>query len=39
LGRFYPELRDCLLLSVTAVNSRSDIEALAAGIGKSAGNM
>jgi glycine dehydrogenase subunit 1 len=39
LGRFYPELRDCLLLAVTEVNARPDIEALAAGIGKSAGNI
>jgi glycine dehydrogenase subunit 1 len=34
LGRFYPELRDCLLLCVTEVNARSNIEALAAGLGK-----
>jgi len=38
LGRFYPELKDCLLLAVTEVNARSDIEALAAAIARSAGN-
>ncbi|MDQ7822011.1 MAG: aminomethyl-transferring glycine dehydrogenase subunit GcvPA [Candidatus Eremiobacteraeota bacterium] len=30
LGRFYPSLADCLLFSVTEMNSREDIEALAA---------
>jgi glycine dehydrogenase subunit 1 len=34
LERFYPELRDCLLLCVTEVNARSDIEALAVGLAK-----
>ncbi|HSB82223.1 MAG TPA: aminomethyl-transferring glycine dehydrogenase subunit GcvPA, partial [Candidatus Methylomirabilis sp.] len=33
LGRFYPELSDCLLVCVTEQNSREEIEALAKALG------
>ncbi len=33
LGRFYPELADCLLLCVTEQNSREEIDALARAMG------
>ncbi|MBI3989384.1 MAG: aminomethyl-transferring glycine dehydrogenase subunit GcvPA [candidate division NC10 bacterium] len=34
LGRFYPELADCLLFTVTEQNSRGEIEALAEALGE-----
>jgi glycine dehydrogenase subunit 1 len=33
LGRFYPELSDCLLLCVTEQNSREEIDALCKAMG------
>jgi glycine dehydrogenase subunit 1 len=33
LSRFYPELKDCLLVCVTEQNSREEIDALAKGLG------
>ncbi|MGH7381431.1 MAG: aminomethyl-transferring glycine dehydrogenase subunit GcvPA [Candidatus Methylomirabilales bacterium] len=33
LGRFYPELKDCLLVCVTEQNSRTEIDALAKALG------
>jgi glycine dehydrogenase subunit 1 len=33
LGRFYPELKDCLLVCATEQNSREEIEALAKAMG------
>ena len=33
LGRFYPELKDCLLVCVTEQNSRPEIDALAKALG------
>jgi len=33
LGRFYPELKDCLLVCVTEQNSREEIDALAKAMG------
>jgi glycine dehydrogenase subunit 1 len=33
LGRFYPELNDCLLVCVTEQNSRNEIDALAKALG------
>ena len=33
LGRFYPELKDCLLVCVTEQNSRDEIDALAKALG------
>ena len=33
LSRFYPELKDCILLCVTEQNSREEIDALAKGMG------
>ena len=33
LGRFYPELSDCLLLCVTEQKTREDIDALSAALG------
>jgi glycine dehydrogenase subunit 1 len=33
LGRFYPELADCLLLCVTEQKTREDIDALSAALG------
>jgi glycine dehydrogenase subunit 1 len=33
LGRFYPELADCLLLCVTEENSREEIDALCKAMG------
>ncbi len=33
LGRFYPELADCLLICVTEQNSRNEIDALAKALG------
>lgn len=33
LGRFYPELKDCLLICVTEQNSRPEIDALAKALG------
>jgi len=29
LGRFYPELKDCMLLCATEMNRRPDMEAVA----------
>jgi glycine dehydrogenase subunit 1 len=33
LGRFYPELKDCILVCVTEQNSRPEIDALAKALG------
>jgi glycine dehydrogenase subunit 1 len=33
LGKFYPELKDCLLVCVTEQNSREEIDALAKAMG------
>jgi glycine dehydrogenase subunit 1 len=33
LSRFYPELKDCLLLCVTEQNSREEIDSLAKAMG------
>lgn len=34
LGRFYPELKDCMLLCATEMNRRQDMDAVAAAVGK-----
>jgi glycine dehydrogenase subunit 1 len=34
LGRFYPELKDCMLLCTTEMNRRQDMDAVAAAFGK-----
>jgi glycine dehydrogenase subunit 1 len=34
LGRFYPELKDCMLLCATEMNRRNDMDAVAAAFGK-----
>ncbi len=33
LGRFYPELADCMLLCATEMNKRSDMDVVAAAFG------